>query len=240
MATEYRASVETTAPSVGEAVERGLAKLGLRRDQVEIVVLEEGRMGHTPGSGIPSRVRLTAIDPSAAEDPDLEAARSVVQELLTRMRVNASTTAQWTVPEDEHETRHALVEIHGQDLGIMVSRRGEALAAIQYLARMMVARRLGRPLPVILDVEGYRRRREQQLRRMARRAAEQAAERGRTVVLEPMPANERRIIHIELRGHEGVTTERVGIGRQRKVTVVPKSQAGGENQPSGSEEQPSG
>jgi spoIIIJ-associated protein len=233
MAEEYRASVETTAPSVAEAVERGLAQLGLKRDQVDIVVLEEGRLGHTPGSSIPSRVRLTALDPSAAEDPDLEAARTVVQELLARMRVNASTTAQWTVPEDEHETRHALIEVHGQDLGIMVSRRGEALAAMQYLARMMVARRLGRPLPVIVDVEGFRRRREEQLRRMARRAAEQAAERGRTVTLEPMPANERRIIHIELRGHAQVTTESVGLGRQRKVTVVPLAPSQPEEAPSG-------
>jgi spoIIIJ-associated protein len=175
MATEHRASVETTAPTVGEAVERGLARLGLRRDQVEIVVLEEGRQGTYAGGAVPSRVRLTALDPAAATDPDLEAARTVVQELLARMRVTASTTAEWTKPEDEHETPHALVEVHGKDLGIMVSRRAEALGALQYLARMMVARKLGRPLPVIVDVEGYRRRREQQLRRMARRAAEQAA-----------------------------------------------------------------
>ncbi|MBN2085299.1 MAG: Jag N-terminal domain-containing protein [Anaerolineales bacterium] len=225
--------METTAPTVGEAVERGLAKLGLTREQVEIVVLEEGRKGSLMGGGIPSRVRLTALDPTAAEDPDLEAARTVVQELLERMRVTASTTAEWTVPEDEHETRHALIEIHGQDLGIMVSRRGEGLAAMQYLARMMVGRKLGRPLPVILDVEGFRRRREQQLRRMARRAAEQAVERGRTITLEPMPSNERRIVHIELRGHEGVTTESVGVGRQRKVTVVPKAGAGADEPPSG-------
>jgi spoIIIJ-associated protein len=226
MAMDNKASVETTAPTVGEAVERGLAKLGLTRDQVDIVVLEEGRPGSFFSAAIPSRVRLTAMDPTAADDPDLEAARTVVQELLARMRVNASTTAEWTVPEDEHETKHALIEIHGQDLGIMVSRRGEALISLQYLARMMVARRLGRPLPVIVDVEGFRKRREQQLRRMARRAAEQALERGRTITLEPMPANERRIIHIELRGHEAVTTESVGVGRARKVTVVPKEGTG--------------
>jgi spoIIIJ-associated protein len=234
MAMEHRASVETTAPTVGEAVERGLARLGLTRDQVEIVVLEEGRAGSLFGGGmIPSRVRLTALDPTAADDPDLEAARTVVQELLARMRVTASTTAEWTIPQDEHETRHALIEVHGQDLGIMVSRRGEGLSALQYLARMMVARKLGRPLPVIVDVEGFRRRREQQLRRMARRAAEQAVERSRTITLEPMPANERRIIHIELRGHEDVTTESIGVGRQRKVTVVPKTGSGADEQPSG-------
>jgi spoIIIJ-associated protein len=233
MEMEHKASVETTGATVAEAVERGLSKLGLRRDQVEIVVLEEGRPAGMPGGALPSRVRLTALDPTAATDPDLEAARTTVQELLTRMRVNASTTAEWTVPEDEHETRHALVEIHGQDLGIMVSRRGEALVALQYLARMMVARKLGRPLPVIVDVEGFRRRREQQLRRMARRAAEQAVERGRIVTLEPMPANERRIIHIELRAHPGVTTESVGVGRARKVTVIPKAGAESGEKPSG-------
>jgi spoIIIJ-associated protein len=232
MATEYRANVETTAPTVGEAVERGLARLGLKRDQVEIVVLEEGRPGHMPGKGIPSRVRLTALDPTAAEDPDLEAARMVVQELLGRMRVSASTTAEWTVPESENEQPHALIDVHGRDLGIMVSRRAEALSALQYLARMIVARKLGRPLPLIVDVEGYRRRREQQLRRMARRAAEQAVERGRTVTLEPMPANERRIIHIELRSHGGVTTESVGIGRQRKVTVIPNTHSADAEGPS--------
>jgi spoIIIJ-associated protein len=228
MAMEHGASVETTAPTVGEAVERGLAKLGLTRDEVEIVVLEEGRPGGFLTGAIASRVRLTALDPAAADDPDLEAARTVVQELLARMRVTASTTAEWTVPENENEIRHALIEIHGQDLGIMVSRRGEALISLQYLARMMVARRLGRPLPVIVDVEGFRKRREQQLRRMARRAAEQALERGRTITLEPMPANERRIIHIELRGHAGVTTESIGVGRARKVTVVPKEGTGAE------------
>lgn len=232
MAMEHKASVETTAPTVGEAVERGLARLGLRRDQVEIVVLEEGRLGHMPGKGIPSRVRLTALEATVPEDPELETARQVVQELLARMRVRASTTAQWTKPEDEHETPHALVDVHGRDLGIMVSRRAEALSALQYLARMIVARKLGHPLPLIVDVEGYRRRREQQLRRMARRAAEQAVERGRTVTLEPMPANERRIIHIELRNDAEVSTESVGTGRQRKVTVIPTASAGDSEPPS--------
>jgi len=157
----------------------------------------------------------------------------VVEELLQRMRMRASVSAQWTEPEGANEERHALVEIHGQDLGIMVSRRGEGLSAMQYLARMITARKLGRPLPVIVDVEGYRQRREQQLRRMARRAAEQAVERARTVELEPMPANERRIIHIELREHPGVITESVGVGRARKVTVIPKASEEAEKPESG-------
>jgi spoIIIJ-associated protein len=221
--TTSKNSVEITAPSVAEAVERGLSRLGLKREEVEIVVLEEGRPANSPGGGIPARVRLTAPGGDVETDPELETARDVVQEILSRMRMRASVSAHWTEPEDAGEERHALVEITGPDLGIMVSRRGEALTAMQYLARMITARKLGHPMPVIVDVEGYRRRREQQLRRMARRAAEQAMERARTVELEPMPANERRIIHLELREHPGVTTESIGVGRSRKVTVIPKA-----------------
>jgi spoIIIJ-associated protein len=220
--TTMRNSVEISAPSVAEAVERGLSQLGMKREEVEIVVLEEGRPADSPGGGIPARVRLTAPEGAAEPDPELDTAREVVEELLQRMRMRASVSAKWTEPEGAGEAPHALVDIHGPDLGIMVSRRGEALTALQYLARMIASHKLGRPLPVIVDVEGYRKRREEQLRRMARRAAEQAVERARTVELEPMPANERRIIHLELRDHPGVTTESVGLGRSRKVTILPK------------------
>jgi spoIIIJ-associated protein len=75
---------------------------------------------------------------------------------------------------------------------------------------------------VVIDVEGYRARRERQLRQLARRMADQAVEAGRTMTLEPMPANERRIIHLELREHPGVVTESIGEGDHRKVTIVPR------------------
>jgi spoIIIJ-associated protein len=222
MTMDGRISQEFVAPTVGEAVAEGLARLGLREDQTRITVLEEGRLPAGADNGIPARVRLTRIEDPLPADPELEQVRQVVQDLLDRMRLKARTTAQWIVPGDSRETRHMLVEIHGQDMGILVSRRGEVLMAMQYVARMIAGRQAGQPVPLILDVEGYRQRREQQLRRMARRAAEQAVERGRTVVLEPMPANERRVIHIELRDDAGVTTESVGLGRQRKVTVIPR------------------
>jgi spoIIIJ-associated protein len=159
----------------------------------------------------------------------LETARKVVTELLLRMKVKADVAVQWIEPEDGRESRHVLVDVTGEDLGIILSRRAEPLAALQQLSRMIISRQLGEMVPVVVDVNGYRRKREQQLRRMARRAAEQAFSRGRTVVLEPMPANERRVVHLELRDHQDVTTESVGVGRQRKVTVVPKPKA--ESQP---------
>jgi spoIIIJ-associated protein len=233
MTVEGRNRMEFTASSVEEAVALGLVHLGLRADQVTVTVLEPGRPDDAPEGGAAARILLTPIAASGGGDADLEAVRSVVQDLVDRMRLRAQTTAQWMDPEDARESRHILVDIRGQDMGILVSRRGEVLAAMQYITRLLAARRLGRPLPVILDVEGYRQRREQQLRRMARRAADQAVERGRTVILEPMPANERRVIHIELREHPGVTTESVGIGKQRKVTIIPRAPADTEAPKSG-------
>lgn len=233
MTMENRSIQEFVAPTVAEAVAEGIARLGLREEQLTVTVLEEGRPPSANDTGIPARVRLAWHEDVGAADPELEEVRMVVQDLLDRMRMRARTTVRWIDPEDSREVRHILVEIHGQDMGIMVSRRGEVLAAMQYVTRLIAGRKLGRLVPVILDVEGYRQRREQQLRHMARRAAEQAIERGRTVVLEPMPANERRVIHIELRDHSGVTTESTGIGKQRKVTVVPRSSENGEETLSG-------
>jgi len=160
---------------------------------------------------------------TANVDKELDISRTVVSDLLARMKIKSETEVRWVEPEDVRETRHVLVDVTGPDLGIMLSRRAEALTALQQIARLIITRKVGDLVPVIVDMDGYRQKREQQLRRMARRAAEQAMERGRTVVLEPMPANERRIIHLELRDHVDVATESVGLGRQRKVTVVPKS-----------------
>jgi spoIIIJ-associated protein len=112
--------------------------------------------------------------------------------------------------------------LHGTDLSILIGHRGETLAALQYITRLIVGKELHRPLPIVLDVEGYRARRERQLRQLAQRMAQQAVERGRTMTLEPMPANERRIIHIELRDHAQVTTESIGEGEHRKVTIIPR------------------
>ncbi|MEE8567530.1 MAG: R3H domain-containing nucleic acid-binding protein, partial [Anaerolineales bacterium] len=106
----------------------------------------------------------------------------------------------------------------------LIGRRGETLSALQYITRLIVGKELKQPVAVVIDVEGYRARRERQLRMLARKMAEQAIETGRTTTLEPMPANERRIIHIELRENPNVDTESIGEGDRRKVTVIPQRQ----------------
>jgi spoIIIJ-associated protein len=107
---------------------------------------------------------------------------------------------------------------------MLIGRKGETVSALQYIARLIIAKQVGHGVDLVVDVQGHKKRREEQLRRMAQRMAEQAVERGRTMTLEPMPANERRIIHLELRDHPRVTTESVGDGTQRKVTIVPRSE----------------
>jgi spoIIIJ-associated protein len=152
----------------------------------------------------------------------LRVARETVSELLERMNVGAQVTAHFGEPEDARSRTPLLVEVNGDDLSILIGPRAETLNALQYIAGLIIGKELGRSIPLVVDVEGYRQRRAQQIRQLARRMAEQAIKTGRRQVLEPMPANERRLVHIELRDHPNVTTESIGEEPRRKVTIVPK------------------
>jgi spoIIIJ-associated protein len=159
---------------------------------------------------------------SVQEDITLHVAQETVSELLEKMKVNAEVTASFGEPEDARSRIPVRVEIHGNDLSILIGRQAETLNALQYIASLIVAKEMGQPVTLVLDVEGYRQRREQQIRQLARRMAEQAINTQRRQVLEPMPANERRIIHIELRDNPLVSTESIGEDPHRKVTISPK------------------
>jgi len=161
----------------------------------------------------------------AVEDQNLRAARETLEELLAKMRVKARVAADWQPVLEAGDPRTLLLEVTGDDLGSLIGPRGETVAALQYITRLMVSKEVGEGINVLIDVEGHRRRREEQLRRMARRMAEQAVQRGRTMVLEPMTPAERRIVHLELRDHPDVHTESVGEGDKRKVTIIPNKLA---------------
>jgi len=236
---DQRLSVEVTAPTIEEAVARGAAELGVTSDALEVQVLDEGGKGMF-GLGLRQpRVRLTVkgAAPSEAtrarpapkvfespeeEDEALRVTEDTLQELLQRMGIDAKVRTRWAEPTEPEAPRNVLVDLHGNDLSILIGHRGETLAALQYVTRLIVGKELHHPLPIVLDIEGYRARRERQLRQLAQRMAAQAIERGRTMTLEPMPASERRIIHIELRDHAQVTTESIGEGDHRKVTIIPR------------------
>jgi spoIIIJ-associated protein len=240
--SESRTSLEVIAPSIEEAVARAAAELGLPPDAFDVEVLDEGGKGLF-GFGIrQARVRLTvrASQPATPqgeaapgpvtedrgpEDEAVRAARETVSELLERMGVRAKIEARWGEAQEPERVRPLFVDVLGNDLSILIGRRGETLAALQYITRLIVGKEVGEPVAVVVDVEGYRARRERQLRQLAQRMASQAVDYNRTMTLEPMPANERRLIHLELRDHQDVYTESVGEGEHRKVTIIRRKPA---------------
>jgi spoIIIJ-associated protein len=164
--------------------------------------------------------------PAQAEQPDqvIESTEQVVSKLLSLMGLQAQVTASYG-ESDRQERQPVHVDVRGDDLGVLIGHRSETLNAFQYIASLVVSKQMEQWVQVIMDVEGYRSRRERQLRQMARRMAEQAVKTGRRQVLEPMPPNERRIIHLELRDHPKVYTESVGADPRRKVTILLKEAA---------------
>jgi spoIIIJ-associated protein len=172
-----------------------------------------------------AQAQATATEPvemSKEEELTLHVARETVEELLERMNVRARVTVQRGQAEDDRDRAPVLVDVRGDDLSILIGPKAEILNALQYIAGLIVSKEIGKSVPLVVDVEGYRARRSQQIRQIARRMAEQTVRTGHRQVLEPMPANERRLVHIELRDHPGVTTESVGEEPYRKVTILPK------------------
>ena len=158
-----------------------------------------------------------------AEADVSELAIDILQGLLDRMKVRAQVSARTGGDlAEEGEKPSLILDVTGNDLGILIGRRGETLRALQYMTRLMLSRKLERWESVIVDVESYRVRRRRSLRQLAARMAERVAYSQQRVVLEAMPANERRIIHIALRDHPQVATTSIGDGDRRKVTIVPK------------------
>jgi len=140
---------------------------------------------------------------------------------LEKIAPTVEVDARYGEPDEEGK-RVILVEISGPDLGILIGRHAEILNSLQYLVNQMVSRKAERWVQVVVDVEGYRARREHQLRQLARRMADQVIKTGRRQSLEPMPASDRRIVHLELRDHPEVVTQSVGEEPARKVTIIPK------------------
>ena len=163
--------------------------------------------------------------PPPGEESDIaELAKSVLERLLTEMGVVASVMLQDKAPVEgeEEATVPIAFDIKGDDLGILIGRRGQALFYLQYIVRLIVAHQTKTWAPIIIDVEGYKQRRYEALRALAWRLAEQVKVRGVPFSLEPMSAYERRIIHIALADHPDVTTQSIGEGEARKVVILPK------------------
>lgn len=212
--------IEASGKNVEEAIENGLVDLGVERHEVSIEVLSEGRAGLFGIGGEAARVRLS---PVAFEDPegeDVAYAQELLEKMLAQMDIEASVTVRAPeTPGDGVGLVKAILDVEGEDLGILIGRRGSTMASLQYLVNLMVSRRHKSNAPFGVDVEGYRRRREESLCDLAFRMAERVRRTGRSVTLEPMPPNERRIVHLALAKDPTVGTSSVGEGESRKVAI---------------------
>ncbi len=156
-----------------------------------------------------------------SHDAILDLSESVISKLLYNLGLEAQVSAHLD-ESDRDERRSIRVDVRGSDLSILIGRHAETLNAFQYVASLIVGKQAGQFVQLVVDVEGFRARREKQLRQMAQRMADQALKMGRRVALEPMSAAERRIVHMELQGHPAVMTESTGEEPRRKVTIIPK------------------
>ena len=179
----------------------------------------------------PKTAEPKVVEPQSTGDPaddkDLAAAqtgRELLMGMLERMnvRANIEIVPQSDAEADEDDERSLVLNIVGDDLGVLIGRQNETLSALEFVTRMMTNQQTHSRTGFVVDVNGHRAKRAESLRRLALRMAEQTAQTGRTVGMEPMPPAERRIVHLALRDHPSVTTQSVGEGDRRKVTIIPK------------------
>lgn len=144
-----------------------------------------------------------------------ENAARILREILERMGIEAEVSA-----FDDGE--RVILDAHGEESGLVIGKKGATLDALQYLINRMVSKKPGDGPGVVVDAEGYRGRREDSLTDLAQRLAEKAIKTGRPVPVEPMNPHDRRLIHVALAEHDGVTTESEGEGLFRRVVIFPK------------------
>lgn len=167
----------------------------------------------------------TAVAEGDAADSlaeEQETAVDIIQTLLAKMQVQATVETSLSEPDEVSGRQIVKISVNGDDLSALIGPRGDTLYSMQYIARLMASHRLHRRTFFVVDVSGYRERREEALARLAERMGRKVTERQRPISLEPMPPHERRIIHMTLRDSEEVYTESVGEGKRRKVRIHPK------------------
>lgn len=239
-------STEKKAKSIDEAVELALAELGIEKENAEIEVVQEPAKGFLGIGAKDAIVKVTAKKaakpekvtkaekPAKAEkkadkpkkqktgggvynsDSPAENAKNFITDVLTAMGIEVTVTAE--LKEDIVE-----VNLEGDNMGVVIGKRGDTLDSLQYLTSLVVNQKSEDYIKVSIDTENYREKREEVLCALAGRLAAKVARTGRKFALEPMNPYERRIIHSNLQDNEDVTTFSIGQEPYRKVVIAPKN-----------------
>jgi spoIIIJ-associated protein len=188
--------------------------------------LEDNSLPFIPSSEFANQPLVTGIKTQSTEGPvqelqdvenasreDIEVTVDVLQHILRHMNIHAAVQVRLDSP--------LTVNIHGmnENLGLLIGRRGETLAALQLLVNLIVSHRTKHRLRIVVDAENYRQRREENLRSLALRVAQQVRSYRRSIALEAMPPYERRIVHIALSDSKDISTESIGEGDERRVVI---------------------
>jgi spoIIIJ-associated protein len=200
--------LEITAGTVEEATEEAEKKLGLNREKLNIEIVNKGRQGL-----LFKEQAVIRVKPLANPDENVaEFTLKTVQKLLSLLEVSA-------VVHLSADDSSINLDIEGDDLGILIGRGGCTLMSLQYIIRTIVSRQSDEWVPLSIDVCGFHKRRQERLRSLALSLARQVRLRHRTIALRPMPADERRLIHLALADHPDIITHSTGEGKNRRVEI---------------------
>ena len=203
--------IEVTGKTEEEAIQTALAQLGLEREEVSVELLERAKSGFLGIGGAPAKIRVLYEEKEADRK---EAIETFLKGLLMRLHSEAT-------PKVE-ETSQGMYQVvlEGPRLGALIGRRGETLDAIQQITNYAVNRGEEKRVKIHIDAENYRQKREESLRRLAEKTAEKAARYRKNMILEPMNAYERHVIHTALQDWEDITTYSTGNEPNRRIVVA--------------------
>ncbi len=202
--------IEKSGKTIDEAVKAALSELNLKENDVDIEILEEPKNGFLGFiGGKDALVRVTK------KESNLNKINEFLQVLFDKMRLNPEIS----IKEKEG---NILVNLQGEDLGILIGRRGEALDSLQFLVNLFVNKSSENYKKVIIDIEDYRKKRENTLYSLAEKLSNKVKRTGRKISLEPMSPQERKIIHMALQENKSVNTYSEGEEPFRKVVIAPK------------------
>ena len=201
--------VEKSAKTVDEAVELALAELGIKKENAKIEIIEEGSRGLF---GLGAKEALVRV----SNNVDLESrAKDFLDDVFVAMGLRVNY-------EFKTEGKIMTINLIGDDMGIIIGKRGDTLDALEHLVNLSVNKGDGEYVKIVLDTENYRARREQTLIKLAKSLANSAVKNNRKITLEPMHSNERRIIHATLQNNPKVETFSIGEEPNRKVVIALK------------------